>query len=226
MGGNGKGRRKAAPNPELAAALVSVKSLVTIVMGLALTNTIMTTLASGLERGPGVHEPLSNAHFTVESILCAAAIITAIVRFYHGNNQFLESMYGVDADPEKLNGGSIGIGVNFIVIMVQSVFFAVISFYVGGDTALIWIFGALLFLDILWWVANNTTVGRDLDAVKQQRAWMFNNLSFLALLVMLFSLRGHSWAVAAAAGVILANNLVDFRISWKFYFPSARPVEG
>src|SRR4029077_16642934 len=134
-------------NPRLLAALSSVKGIVSIVMGLALTHTILTVLSTGEDSGQLVGHgaaagnqailPLSQVPLT--SALCAVAVITAIIRFYHGNNQLLESLYGESSTPERTDMVS-GIGVNFIVIMLQSVFFALMSFYVKGERQLILLF--------------------------------------------------------------------------------------
>lgn len=230
-GVNGSARDERWPHPRLSAALSSVKSLVSIVMGLALTHTIVTVLSveeSGRQLGaqgssasdPATVLPLSQVPVT--SALCAVAIITAIIRFYHGNNQLLESLYGDSSDPEKSDAVS-GIGVNFIVIMVQSVFFALMSFYTDGDRQLILLFGLLLLLDILWYVANLTTTDTDPKALKHQQSWMLNNLCFLVVLVGLYYTNNGTWAVAAAAVAIILNTVNDFRISWEFYFPPMRP---
>jgi hypothetical protein len=220
------------PHPGLAAALASVKSLVSIVMGLALTHTIVTVLSSD-ERGrasgrqnsgsdPATILPLS--HVSLTSALCAAAVITAIIRFYHGNNQLLESLYGDSSDPER-SGAVSGIGINSIVIMVQSVFFAVMSFYVDGDRQLILLFALLLLLDIFWYIANIAATDTDPGALKQQRGWTYNNIGFLFILAVLYYTKNGSWAVTAGAMAIIVNTGNDFRISWEFYFPPVRPAQ-
>jgi hypothetical protein len=223
--------RPAGHDPRLSSALLSVKSLVSIVMGLALTHTILTVLT---EENDGVHGsvvdgasgPLLSADISMKSILCAAAVVTAIIRFYHGNNQLLESLYGESTATKRRAAPSGGIGVNFIVIMVQSVFFALMSFYVDGSRELIALFGLLLLLDIFWYVANWTTADTDPDALRQQRAWMLNNFGFLIVLGALYYTKNDHWAVTAGAAAILLNTLVDFGLSWKFYFPPIEAEDG
>jgi hypothetical protein len=203
-----------------------VKSLVSIVMGLALTHTIITVVAAAgnadTAQAPSssLGGTLSLSEIPLQSALCALALITAIVRFYHGNNRFLDLAYGESAEDRKGGAFGGGIGGNFIVIMVQSVFFALMSFYVDGSRELVLLFGVLLLLDIFWYVANLKTTDTDPVALDTQRKWMINNLSFLAVLVVLYSIKNEDVAVTAAAAAILANTLVDFRISWKTYFPS------
>lgn len=151
-------------------------------------------------------------------MLCALAVITAIVRFYHGNNQLLDLLYG-DGSGKESGKVDRGIGGNFIVIMVQSIFFAVMSFYVNGERELILLFGVLLLFDIFWFIANLPTTEADPEARRLQQNWMYNNLGFLAVLAGLYYVNNGSWAVTAGACAILANTLIDFRLSWKAYFP-------
>jgi hypothetical protein len=214
------------PYSGMASALNSVKGLVSIVMGLALTHTIITLVVT--DGGPdGAHAQgsaatasvLSLSEIPVQSALCAVALITAIVRFYHGNNRFLDLLYGEKAAAQDGDVASGGIGGNFIVIMVQSVFFALMSFYVDGSRQLMLLFGLLLLLDIFWFLANLTTTDTDPTALNTQKKWMINNLSFLVILVVLYNIKNEEVAVTAAATAILANTLVDFKISWKTYFP-------
>lgn len=94
------------------------------------------------------------------------------------------------------------------------------SFYVDGSRELVLLFGILLILDIFWYLANLKTTDTDPVALDTQRKWMMNNVSFLVVLVFLYSVKNEDVAVTAAAVAILANTLVDFRISWTTYFPS------
>jgi len=214
------------PDPGLTSALISVKSLVSIVMGLALTHTIITLVtdesAHAVTASSGSAKPplLSLSQIEPQYALCAIAVVTAIVRFYHGNNQHLDLLYGEASRTRKGQGSSAGIGGNFIVIMLQSVFFALMSFYVNGSREIIVLFGVLLLVDIFWYVGNLTTTDTDATALNHQRKWMINNLVFLVVLGGLYYANNDGWAVTAAACAILINTLIDFRISWRFYFPN------
>lgn len=222
--------RPSRPGPDLLAALSSVKKLVSIVMGLALTNAIITvvtdqTTEERIHGSKASLDLLPLSQISPESALCAIALVTAIVRFYHGNGQLLELLYGEGSRKEQNGPLSGGIGGNFIVIMVQSVLFALMSFYVNGNRSLILLFGLLLVIDIFWYVANLTTTDTDPEALGQQQRWMFNNFGFLAVLVGLYYANNNGWAVTAAAVAILLNTLVDFYISWNFYFPGHTRVD-
>lgn len=193
-------------------------------MGLALTNAIITvvtdkTTERQIHGAKASVDLLPLSQISPEAALCAIALVTAIVRFYHGNSQLLELLYGAGSRKEQNGRISGGIGGNFIVIMVQSVLFALMSFYVNGNRSLILLFGLLLLIDIFWYVANLTTTDTDPEALGQQRKWMSNNLFFLVVLVVLYYANNNGWAVSAAAVAILLNTLVDFYISWDFYFP-------
>jgi hypothetical protein len=221
---NERERKGNSADPRLPAALLSVKDLVSIVMGLALTHAILTLLTGGggsrmQALGSHAEGVLALDQISPRAILCTLAVVTAIIRFYHGNNQLLELLFGESSEQNEADVASGGIGVNFIVIMVQSVFFALMSFYVDGSRELIAIFGLLLLLDIFWYVVNLTNNGADREALQQQRAWMLNNLGFLVVLAALYYTKNEGWAVTVGALAILANTVVDFALSWEFYFP-------
>ncbi len=221
-GGQPNGKPGAGDNLRLSAALLSVKSLVSIVMGLALTHSILTLLTGKGAGGTVIEQAggtLALSQISPRAFLSALAVVTAIIRFYHGNNQLLESLYGESREQREGGKPSRGIGVNFIVIMMQSVFFALMSFYVNGSRELIALFGLLLLLDIFWYVVNWTNKDTHPEALRQQQAWMLNNLAFLAILAFLYYTKDGGWAVTVGAVAILANTIVDFAISWRFYFP-------
>lgn len=219
--GNIEERGGIGPGAELTSALWSVKSLVSIVMGLALTHTIVTLLTTEQSEESTRHVPgavLSVSEIKPAAALSALALITAIIRFYHGNNQFLDLLYGAGGPGRHAADTAVGIGGNFIVIMIQSAFFALMSFYVNGSRQLMLLFMLLLVFDILWAVGN-LQADADPRAMQTQRNWMRNNIVFTLVLFGFYYTKNDSWAVTGAAGAILLNTIVDFKISWRTYFP-------
>lgn len=201
-------------------------------MGLALTHTIITLVSNDgaaevVSSGGAAPDFLTLSQISPQSALCALAVITGIVRFYHGNNQHLDRLYGGTSFGHRAEGASSvgGIGGNFLVIMVQSVFFALMSFYIDGSRQLLGLFAALLLFDIVWYIANLTTTAADRATLSHQRRWMINNVIFLALIGGFYSANNDGWALTLGAGAILLNTLIDFAISWGFYFPEMQTTE-
>lgn len=209
----------------LAGTIVSLKGIVSIVMGLALTNTIVT-LVTGDATTVGGRPAESHGlglltldQISGQAAVGALAVITAIVRFYHGNNQHVDYVYSRVSANRRIRGRAPrgGIGIDFLVIMVQSVLFALMSFYVDGNRELLLLFMVLLYFDIVWYVTTSTIV-IDSDVLGHQRRWMLNNIGFLAVISALYFQDGE-WAITAGLVAFLLNTVVDFWISWRFYFP-------
>jgi len=205
--------------------IVSLKGIVSIVMGLALTNTIVTLVTGGStivgNHAVGDHSTgfLRLDQISGQAAVGALAVVTAIVRFYHGNNQHVDYVYRRATANRRIRGRAPrgGIGIDFLVIMIQSVLFALMSFYVDGNRELLLLFMVLLYFDIVWYVTSSTIV-IDSDVLAHQRRWMLNNIGFLAVISALYFQDG-DWAITVGLAAFLLNTLVDFWISWRFYFP-------
>jgi hypothetical protein len=214
-------RARAGTAHEVESILDSLKGIVAITMGLALTNTIVVLVTHGTYTSIA---KLSSLH--VWAIVCSAAVIASIIRFYHGNNRFMDSNYAPWVPTETRGRGRAprgGLGVDFLVIFAQSVLFAVISFYSAPRRELLLLFDVLLVFDIFWYLTT-VQVERDSRAQKYHRRWMQNNLGFgLLILVTYFEYLQHGHArgwLYAGAVLIACNTLRDFIISWDLYFGS------
>jgi hypothetical protein len=208
---------------EVQSILDSLKGIVSIIMGLALTNTIIVLVTHGTYT-----DIVQLSSLDEWSIVCSVAVVATIIRFYHGNNRFVDSNYAPWRSTETRGRGPAprgGLGVDFLVIFVQSVIFAVISFYATPRRELLLLFSILLVFDIFWYVATAQT-DRDPKAQKYHRRWMQNNLGFgLVILVCYFEFLQHKHATGwldAGALLIAGNTLVDFVISWDLYFGRRR----
>ena len=204
---------------EVQSILSSLKGIVSIIMGLVLTNTIIVLVTHGTYTNIA---KLSSLH--VWTIACSMAVVATIIRFYHENNRFVDSNYAPWRSTETRGRGRAprgGLGVDFLVIFLQSVLFAVISFYASPRRELLLLFSALLVFDIFWYVATAQT-DRDPKAQKYHRRWMQNNLGFgLLLLICYFEYLQHKPLVGlldAGTVLIAGNTLVDFMISCDLYF--------
>lgn len=221
------GRSPSSPPPQPAAdvtsALSSVKSIVAIVNGLTLTNTLLILITGGHYSNvtPLNKVPLVNVAFSV-------VLIANIVRFYHGNIRHLDSAYGSESAARAASGRHApprgGLGVDFFVVFVQSLIFAVASFYAGRHSEFVSLFIVLLIFDIFWSIYAQQSAGGTATSGAPQREWLLNNLGAVIFLVVFYLIhRAHpaeSWSLDVALGGLAITTIVDFVLSWGFYFPS------
>lgn len=206
---------------QVESALASLKSIVSIVMALALTNTIVGLLAAPSSKGIAALSSIDEWH-----AVCSVAVIGAIVRFYHGNNRLVDRLY-IPKGATRHAPEPQGLALDFLVIFTQSVMFAVLSFYAAPRRELLLLFGVLLLFDIIWYVATlrlpDPAEWRAYEEARNtQRKWMLNNLIFgSAVWVCYVGYLQHTGARAwiyVGAIAIVVNTLVDFYISADLYF--------
>lgn len=224
--GQNEGARELAETSGVASVLHSLKEIVSIVMGLALTNSILALITGSHYTSVA---KLSNLPLT--AVLYTIVLIVNIVRFYHGNMRHMDALYGQPARrAARSTHGSLGnLGLDFSVVFLESILFAVISFYASHKSDYVLLFLVLLGADLLW---NLVTLqeGSDDRDVSHTRGWMVNNfLAVMAVLILYFASKGHSHhRLLLNLGVvaIAINTIVDFVISWKFYFPTLKTEEA
>jgi len=203
--------------------LASIKTVVTIVTGLALTNTLLVLITGG-----HYSRVIPISELSLVEIAFATVLIANIVRFYHGNVRHIDVTYGDESYAHAASGRHVeprgGLGIDFFVVFGQSLMFSVASFYIGDSAAFLDVFVALLALDVLWAVY----LRRDSDAVSSGWLWLLNDIGALIALVILLSvhrsLPDQAWPLDAGLGVVALTTAIDFALSWEFYFP--RTVEG
>jgi nucleoside 2-deoxyribosyltransferase len=211
------------PSAGSVSAVSSLKEIVTVVMALATTNTLILLLTNG-----NYSSVRSLGDLPAEETIFSGLIILTIFRFYHGNIRHLDSVY---AQREKMSHAVKpaprgGVGIDFFVVLTQSILFAVMSFYASHPEQLLVLFIILLAFDVTW-VLVVQQPSADYAGFAHQRRWMLNN--FLALLVLgvilaVYAVPGvahHDATLVYAGGaVMLANAILDFIINWSFYFPA------
>jgi hypothetical protein len=204
----------------------SLKEIVTIVTGVTITNGIVVFLTDGDYTNIKDFKDLA-----LQTIVLFLLLVGNIIRFYHGNMRHLDVTYLVkfeaDSSGDINRPGRRNVAIDFFVIFAQSLIFAALSFYLGEPTEFFTIFAGLLILDVVWFLSVYQYTP-DRKAFEHQKRWTLNNtIAVFALLtttavsrtldpVLLFCL---------FALIIALNTIVDFVISWDFYFPSL-PVKA
>lgn len=210
--------------PDAASAFASIKSILAIINGLTLTNTLLV-LITGAHYSRVI--PLADTKWSDRAF--AIVLMVNIVRFYHGNMRHLDAAYGSESLTPARSGRHAeprgGLGLDFFVVFTQSVIFAVTSFYVSAHSDYMSLIIVLLLFDVLWVIYS--ALGTDAATGDAQRVWLLTNLVAVIVLVVL-QLAHHShpskeWTLDAALGVLTVATVVDFALNWRFYFPLTRP---
>lgn len=188
-----------------------------MIMALTMTNTLVLLVTGG-----GYSGTREFSQLPPETALLSGILILNIFRFYHGNIRHLDSVYGSEEQgipvvrPEPRGG----LGVDFFVILAQSILFAIMSFYAAHPEELVLLFTALLVFDVLWTLVVQQP--GDEDSFSHQKRWMLNNfVALLAILVVYAIARGDrtDGLLYAGAAAMMLNAVFDFGINWQFYFP-------
>lgn len=211
--------RSGEPSAGGLSAVSSLKEIVTVVMALTMTNTLVLLLTGG-----GYAQPRDLGDLPAETTIFSGLLILTIFRFYHGNVRHLDSVYGGEEQSSRVIQPAPrgGLGVDFFVILAQSILFAVMSFYAGHPEQLLILFTILLASDVIWTLVVQEP-SEDDDGFSHQRRWMLNNVSALVALLAVYAIVGGGhrtdFLVYAGATIMLVNAVLDFAISWRFYFP-------
>jgi nucleoside 2-deoxyribosyltransferase len=208
-------------NPDVTSALTSAKSVLAIVNGLTLTNTLLILITGG-----HYSHVIPLGKLGVANVIFAVVLMANIVRFYHGNVRHLDAAYGVESIARAASGRHVeprgGMGLDFFIIFTQSLLFSITSFYILSHSSYMMLFTVLLAFDVVWTVYSQQ--GDGTFSASPQRMWLLNNIVALMVIVVFYLVvytrnPTQSWALYTALGVIAATTVVDFGLNWSFYFP-------
>lgn len=202
----------------------SLKEITTIIIGLALTNTIIQFLVAG-----ATVKVISE--MSMESTIIFALLLINMVRFYHGNFRHLDVTYCCsnveDSESESVKHHPRGekVPIDFFFILTESLMLSGISFYQGKLTYFFYGFVALLVVDAMWFgmtfLAGKFVPSK--ESLVHQRNWAINNVIAIVLLLLTLSFLDRlpqSAPPYVLSAILFANTVVDYRINWSLYFPA------
>jgi uncharacterized membrane protein len=185
-----------------------------------------------------VAKPLEDVIFSLKFILFITLVAT-LIRFAHGNVRLLDDSYLYDTE-NSLAGGFESkdrhnkIHWDFLFVLLITLSFSLMSFYLNQIQYFVWIFIIVLFFDVVWYL-----VTQKMDAPENvrriQAIWFRNNVIFLILISLFLAaiLSGTRedgtwsrapaiyWALSAAVLLLMwANTATDLWFSRQHYFPS------
>jgi hypothetical protein len=189
-----------------------LREIISVIMALAFANAITQAVVM-----PGTGG--ARLRFSLCGVLLFSALITTIVRFYHGNMRYLVQEY---LDETKRPGTS-GIIADYIFLVFQSLVFSAATFYQFEFAVFHVLFLVLFFTDAAWWFFVWRRIRSRLSETDAQVNWMVTNLLTSAVLLGLFMVEDEPVAICLFCGVVAANMVVDYWINWRYYFPSRPP---
>lgn len=211
-------RSKMAALPVSQSAVLSLRAIFSILMGLSVTNTLVIIIRDTKDQPTA---PLADINHL--AIGFALVLLFTIVRFYLGNVRHIDDFYVLGT----VDGRPINPGVNaahsfvsdFVVLLLEALLFSLASFYVVHAANFTTIVMALLMVDIVWAVAAR-------GVAPHQRFWFVNNLGhFLAIAVCYgLHLKYEESLVPFyfVIGLLFTNGAIDFVGNRAFYFASRR----
>jgi len=197
-----------------------IQEILTIVMGIAFTAAIIVFLSDG------TNAPREFKKFTLESIFAFLCVITAIIRFFHGNINYMASTYNVPDYIAAHRKYNLRLGVDFLFLFVQAFIFCCLAVYQSMPFQFYSLFAALFFIDAVWFFIINTFSRVTRHKAPQESAllnWMLTNfLTGIVLWGILFMWnRDISEKVPWLFVVIMLNTVIDYGLNWKLlYFPA------
>ena len=148
-----------------------------------------------------------------------------ILRFHHGNIRHIDTTYstqrGKASVTHRLVGAAGKTALDFFVIFFQSIIFAFLSFLLRKYDQFFIIFTVLIAIDVIWYLGVHGMV-TDRSSFLHQKKWTINNIVTLIVLLLIVSNTtriGNITAFYICFSIILINTIVDYWISWSFYFP-------
>jgi len=193
-----------------------IQEILMIVMAIAFTTAIIIFLSDG------TNAPREFGKITLESIFAFACVITAIVRFFHGNINYMSSTYNVPDYVAIHRKYNIRLMLDFVFLFIQAFIFCCLALYQPMSFEFYSLFAALFFIDAVWFF-----IIRGFSGVTGYRApdepalvnWSVTNfITALCLVLILFVLSEKShWLFVA----IMVNTVIDYKLNWKLlYFPT------
>lgn len=211
----------------------SLKWLWLIVMGLAIVNAI--EVYSKFLDTDDIKKSVEifTIFFNIESLVFISFLFV-FIRFYFGDNRFLDLSYqetqferGLKSEINKYSG--IKRLMDILLLISHGVFFYLMSSQIGDIQKFLYFFVILLISNVFWLLiqllGGINAQHPDIDPLignakgsKPMIIWIINNL-FFAILILQFIFSNIEYKFEISVFLTLLNSLIDITTTWKFYFP-------
>ena len=216
----------------------SLKWLWLIIMGFSLVNAIEVYAKLLCPRNVENSFDLVNM-FLAEPSIVFISFILVFIRFYFGDSRFLDLSYketqysrGLKAELDKYNGRKRTLDI--MLLLNHGIFFYFMSFYIGDSAYYSYFFVILMIVNVFWlllqviaginakYPEQDPLIG-NMKGNQVLLKWSINNLLFVVIIsYVIFSELPHRIRICIMLTIL--NSLVDFRLTWKYYFPPLRDL--
>ena len=211
----------------------SLKWLWLIIMGLSLVNAI--EVYAKLFNPQDAKNPFDLLNmFIAEHTIVLISFILVFIRFYFGDSRFLDLSYeetqysrGLRAELDKY--GASKRTLDIMLLLNHGIFFYFMSFYIGNSAYYSYFFVILMIVNVFWLLLQviaginakypepDPLIG-NMKGNQVLLKWSINNLLFVIVIsYVIFS--DLQYRVLICIGLTILNSLVDFCLTWKYYFP-------
>lgn len=218
-------------DPQIQSAMRSLKELLTIISGLAATNSVLQLMETTKLDG---EYSLNRLEWSA-GLLCFVNVLT-IARFYHGNYRHLDEEYsgreGKGYTQPTLLSGSARVASDFVVVLIQALLLTFSSFLFSRPLQYIILIAGLLILDAIWFFFAHAprremkSTRLHADSLEDKgRAWALNNIFFgITFIVLSTTVEVDSQPAAFVfisifAILAIINAGIDIFNQFGFYFP-------
>jgi hypothetical protein len=193
----------------IAESVRTMKGLHAVVSGVALT--------SGLRILIDASQTIS----TLERVVWFIALVVTIVPFYHGALRHMDDVH-LHQDPTATPPREGALLLDFTFLFGEACALYYLSQTIPAVSRFVPAYAILLALDVVWAISVYFMSKRFATV----RAWMIINLVSVVLVLIIaqtadLTLPGTRHLVL---GLVITRTIVDYSVSWSFYFPSVPNV--
>lgn len=180
---------------------------------------------------------LNLSGFTYDKCFNFICVITAIIRFYHGNIKYLAREYEDSNESDVEKNLNTRLAVDFFFFFLQGFIFCALALYQNKTFEFYMGFTILFFIDSTWFfiVINFTRNSKKYLKFREEEMhikalsnWMVANLitGSIILIIILKNLNGErdslDYLVPTFFIIIMINTVLDYILNINLYFPRTK----
>lgn len=178
------------------------------------------------------------AFFNINTIVFTSFVFI-FIRFFFGDSRHLDLSYeetqylhGLEKELKKYSGFKRLSDI--LLLLTHGILFYLMALHIDSIINYIALFILLLIFNIIWLFAQylysraspynipELLIG-NMDRYDPILYWAINNF-FSVILISIFLFWSYKYAHIIALLLTIANSIIDFIITWKYYFPDLRQI--
>lgn len=185
------------------APLEYLKGLYTFVATLALQEAVQQVITSP-----------PDVTFRWHTLPLVVAFLFILVPFYHGALRHLDELYGAEADASQPRGIMM---LDFSLLFIEAALLFALARLIAAPHSFGWALAVLLGVDVIWAILITTLTRQEL---LHESNWVrVNSVTLPCLIGLVWLGQGFPWFLGALAALAVLRTVVDYWLSWRYYFP-------